>query len=382
MAIFEAAIETAHTQARSFTVDISQTWDGTEWTGGRATPFQRREWLDAFYGAAKLDESISPLVATIRDAQGELAMRLPLLIRRKDNLTVIEFADLGLTDFNAPLLGPAAPQTQKESRIALRALRRALPKADLLRLEKMPPVLHGKVNPLSTLNGTRPSAVNGNVIALTDDWEAYSKTRHRTYRMELGRCWRIFQKNPDAQFKIVRDREEALLLLEKMEVQQRERMREVGADYMLDDPIPAEFYRRLVSNAENGFAIVTALTAGDEVVAASLGVRDQDTMITIRLTNAGKKWSNISPGRLAVEKTLQLMHSEGCRTIDLSIGNYAYKRRFGVTKTPLLDYSLALSWRGIPKMLRTRLAGTTRQYPQVHTFIRKALGKSVSREEA
>jgi len=42
------------------------------------------------------------------------------------------------------------------------------------------------------------------------------------------------------------------------------------------------------------------------------------------------------------------LHRDGVREFDFSVGNYAYKRRFGVTRLPLIDISAALSWRGCP----------------------------------
>ena len=50
----------------------------------------------------------------------------------------------------------------------------------------------------------------------------------------------------------------------------------------------------------------------------------------VRISNAGEKWSNCSPGRLIIERTMAALHQEnGVREFDFSVGNYAYKRRFG-----------------------------------------------------
>ncbi len=42
----------------------------------------------------------------------ERAALLPLIRHRQSSLRIVEFADLNLTDFNAPLLGPAAPRDE------------------------------------------------------------------------------------------------------------------------------------------------------------------------------------------------------------------------------------------------------------------------------
>ena len=72
---------------------------------------------------------------------------------------------------------------------------------------------------------------------------------------------------------------------------------------------------------------------------------------------------------------------DGVREFDFSIGNYAYKRRFGVTRLPLVDVSAALSWRGMPHALRDRAARELRRYPRFAAHLKRALGKPVSREE-
>jgi CelD/BcsL family acetyltransferase involved in cellulose biosynthesis len=46
-----------------------------------------------------------------------------------------------------------------------------------------------------------------------------------------------------------------------------------------------------------------------------------------------------------------MLWEEGCRTFDLSIGNYAHKNTFGCTGYGLLELCTPLTWRGIPAAL-------------------------------
>ena len=131
----------------------------------------------------------------------------------------------------------------------------------------------------------------------------------------------------------------------------------------------------------NGYALVSALTVGDEVVATLLGIRAGARYVMIRISNAGEKWSNCSPGRLIIERTMATLHKDGVREFDFSVGNYAYKRRFGVERLPLLDISAALSWRGWPFALRDRAVGVLRNRPQLDARLRRMFGKPLSREE-
>ena len=67
---------------------------------------------------------------------------LPLIRRPQKGIRIVEFADLSLTHYNAPMLTAAAPRAARAARILWRdltaALRRMPGGADLIRLRKMP----------------------------------------------------------------------------------------------------------------------------------------------------------------------------------------------------------------------------------------------------
>lgn len=100
----------------------------------------------------------------------------------------------------------------------------------------------------------------------------------------------------------------------------------------------------------------------------------------IRIGNAGEKWSNCSSGRPIIERTMAALHKDGVHEFNFSVGNYAYKRCFGVTRLPLIDISATLSWREWPYALRDRAMHRLRDYPRLDARLRRALGKPLSRE--
>ncbi|NEV80215.1 cellulose biosynthesis protein CelD, partial [Rhodopseudomonas sp. BR0C11] len=74
------------------------------------TPFQSPDWLNAWLRMLGPSASAEPLLITVRDSfRDEIAMLLPLVIRRVCGVALVEFADLSVSDYNVPLLGPAAP---------------------------------------------------------------------------------------------------------------------------------------------------------------------------------------------------------------------------------------------------------------------------------
>ena len=350
---------------------------------GEATLFQRRDWLAPFYDAvAEHKPEIIPLTAEVGDVHGNLAFRLPLLMGQRGRLRVIVFADLNMTDFNAPLLGPAAPFGEAAARDAWKQLRASLPSHDLLHFTKMPATIGARPNPLLLAARPMPCAANGNLLTMGEDWNGFHFGLEKTVRKELERSWRVFTRDAGAALQVIEDGDEAVALLAQMEAMQRARMAEIGQPYELEAPVTAGFYRRLLATGvPSGFAFLTALKAGDELVAALLGVRDGETYVMIRLVHAGGKWSNVSPGRLLIHKTLELLHGKGYRRFDFSVGNYAYKRRFGPTRTPLFDIARAASPLGLAAAMRLRAGAFLRQHPEARATVRRWLGKPASREE-
>ena len=377
-------------RASGFRVELIRDWKAAavRWNEiSPPTPFQHLQWVAAWYDAFTVADGIEPLIAVITDAStGEQAALLPLIRRRQNNITIVEFADLDLTDYNAPLLGPAAPRDAKAARALWRdlltALRRLPGGADLIRLRKVAVDLDGRLNPLALLDDAGPCPVNGNITTTGEDYDAWRYTLEKTVRKELERSWRVFTRDPAAAFEIVTDNSKALKILSTTEVQQGTRMQSLGLNFILNDETCAAFYRNLVRDGVgSGYVLVTALTVGDEVVATLLGIRCGARYVMIRVSNAGDKWSNCSPGRLIIERTMAALHKDGVREFDFSTGNYAYKRRFGVKRLPLVDVSAALSWRGLPHALRGRAARELRSYPRLTAYLKRALGKPLSREE-
>ncbi|MBR0797070.1 GNAT family N-acetyltransferase [Bradyrhizobium jicamae] len=381
----------ATARASGFHVELLSNWAQAAARWGAfepSTAFQHPQWYASWYRAFAAADGVEPLIAVVTDAAtGERAALLPLIRRRQGSLRVVEFADLDLTDYNAPLLGPAAPREARAVRRLWRDLRRALRKesggADLLRLLKMPAVLHGRANPLALLGGAGPCPLNGNPVFTGDDYDAWRYTLEKTVRKELERSWRVFTRDPAARFTIAAGTEAALEILATTEMQQSSRMDSLGLEFVLNDDACSAFYRDLVREGiDGGYVVVTALMAGEEIVATLVGIRTGPRYVMIRISNAGDKWSNCSPGRLIIERTMAALHKDGVREFDFSVGNYAYKRRFGPTRLPLRDLNAALSWRGWPLALRHRAVLVLRRNPKLYVRLRQALGRmKPSREE-
>ncbi len=377
----------AITRAARYRVELFDDWKAAaaRWNETRATTsFQDFRWLGAWYGAFT---GLEPVIAIVTDARTlEQVALLPLVRRAHRGLRIVEFADLDLTDYNAPLLGPAAPRDAAGAQAMwhelLAALKRMQGGADLIRLRKLPRDLDARPNPLALLEGTGRSAVNGNLVTIGEDFDAWRHSLGRNARKGFLKSWRTFSRDPQAQFGIVTDPDEASRVMAAMEAQQGARMQALGLSYSLSDQAYVAFYRDLVAtNLGSGYAVLSALTVGDEVVATLLGIRNGSRYVMVRFSNAGEKWASCSPGLLVIERTMEALHARGVRSFDFGTGNYAYKRKFGVTQLPLLNITRALSWRGRPLALRDRIVREVRRFPRLAARISRALGTRSMREE-
>jgi CelD/BcsL family acetyltransferase involved in cellulose biosynthesis len=367
----------ATSSVASFRVEFIHDWSHAvrfRESAGDATSFQHRHWLDAWYSAF---DTLAPLIAVISDTatQGHVAL-VPLICREQNGIRLVEFADLGVSDYNAPILAPEAPHdfagVRAMNRALLAALHRLPDRPDLIRLKKMPAEIQGRPNPLVAFGWMGSCSLNGNLIEVGGDFQAY---RDSIRKMQLPRCWRVFTRFPGARFQIATTLDEALRFLDVMDVQQHQRMEKLGQPFVLDDARHARFYRDVVRRGvAEGYAVVSALICDDGIVATTMGLRNGNHYSLLRTSNAGSQWSNCSPGLLCVEQTMAALHMQGVRNFDLSIGNYDYKRRFGARPLTLTDVSIALSWRGVPYVLRDRVAQRLRRYPRLAKSVRQAAG--------
>jgi len=358
-------------------VDFVRDWRqaASRLSAGHRTAFQHAYWLGAWYEAF---HDVAPLIALISDAAtgSDIAM-VPMISHVRRGIRIVEFADLGVSDNNAPILALDAAldaaATDTVNKALVDALRALPDRFDLLRLKKMPAHVGGKPNPLASLGRIGSSSLNGNLVLMGDAYEDYQAS---IKRMQMPRCWRVFNRHAGARFEIATDVARARELLDVMDVQQQARMRKLGSRFVLNDDAHARFYREVArQGVAEGYAVISALVCDEAVVATTLGVRLGATYFLLRISHAGDSWSRCSPGLLVTERTMAALHAEGVRRFDLSIGNQDYKRRFGAEPVPLTDVSIALSWRGAPYAWRDHAAQALRRYPRLAAVATPAIRK-------
>jgi CelD/BcsL family acetyltransferase involved in cellulose biosynthesis len=334
-----------------------------------ATVFQTEQWITAWY--ATIGRTVGePRIVTVFD-RNQLVAMFPLVRRRERGVRIIEFADQGVSDSNAPLLGPAAPTTATDAKLMWDAVRRALD-ADVVSFRRMPPQIEGRPNPLALLPATQLSGHPGNVLIIDGSHADYLGSLKGMLRKQLRKTWRLFSANEGAAFRRVEDPDEALRVLAELDRQQGERLRAQAQPYRLDQPAWAAFYQAVTAGGvADGTTILTMLTHGDEIVAALLGLARNDTYVMVRIASGADRWAHCSPGRLVISKTIETLQADGFRVFDFSFGEYPYKRWLGARREPLYDLTVALTPLGLPLAAFDRVKHLVRQYPALHALVRR-----------
>lgn len=345
-----------------FTARRFDRWDEVpgEWRDpARApTPFQTHAFLSSWYETLGRAPDVSPAIVEVRDENGRPAALWPMVSYRnhKQRLQEIGFADGELTDNCAPLTGEAFPHDPKAFAELWRATLRALPPADVLRIGKSPLVLETQPNPLAAVSGNFTDPLSRHIVDMPGTFEEYSASRTTKFSKEQRRVWRVFTRNEGAAYEIQTDPARALMLFAQFEALQEARMRDIGVDYRLGDPVYRAFSRLLVERGVvDGSVVFGALTCGDELVGGLIGLTNGRSVAFVRICFAPGQWTACSPGRLVLEKTIEALHARGFRAVDLSVGDFPYKYDFGVRLEPLYSVLKPLSLRGNPVWAKNAL---------------------------
>lgn len=337
-----------------------------------ATAFQAEGWLRAWYATIGRATGTPLLVTALDKRSRELAAMLPLVARRDGRLRLVEFTDDGVSDSNAPILGPAAPTAPADAQAMWDAIRAALSDVDLVRFTKMPRGIEGRVNPLALLSAARRSSLSGNLVAIEGSWDGYLAVLKGALRKQLRKSWRLFAQHDGAIFRRIEDPDEAMRVLAVLERQQGARLRAQGEPYRLDEPAFSAFYRSITADGvADGSVILTALMHREQIVAALLGLARGDSYVMVRISADAAGWASCSPGRLVIVKTMQSLHAEGYRVFDFSVGDYDYKRRLGARGEPLVELTAALTPRGLPHLAYDRAKQLARRYPAIEALARR-----------
>jgi CelD/BcsL family acetyltransferase involved in cellulose biosynthesis len=322
-----------------------------------ATAFQHPMWLDGLYGKLVPKAEAKPLIVVVRHlSSGALAMVLPLLKVRRGPIRTVEFADLRVSDYLAPICTEKVFSDLLQDENACGQIRRLVGPFDLLRMPKLP---DGRLPIESLLGAPRRIAMGSNaystvLFAPFEQWRA--NALDRSYQKELAKKSRQLQKKGSVEFACCDDRASIAAGMEVMKRLRGPRFAAQGDGDLLQRPEYFDFYSDVAMRGLGSFVRLYTMKMEGEVIAAVLGLRHGDSLLVIMSAFDIAGYKNQSLGALTFEQVAKDCVERGDRILDFTIGDESYKRLFGAKPSPMWSVTQAGSAVGSVALFALRQA--------------------------
>jgi CelD/BcsL family acetyltransferase involved in cellulose biosynthesis len=317
-----------------------------------ATLFQEPVWLDRLYRTLAGARDARPTVVTVRRAgsgpDDRLVGVLPLVRRCRHGVQRLEFADLGVCDYAAPVLDREHVTAMLSDVAVRRDIRTSLRHFDLLQVER----LAGSGVRMAELVGasvTRRHSYDTFPIALPttrSQWPYQGLDQGMTRRLVRGH--KRLRTRGGVTLRVVADAGEVDAVMERLRVFRQERFSESRAVDLVQDPDCFEFYRRAARDGilRGGPAQLSVLEVGGEPAAVALDLVDAHRHLHLLVGYDVVRLRTHSLGLLIVAELIRSAIMQGRHTFDLTVGNEAYKSDFGARATPMYSIRIAVTARG------------------------------------
>jgi CelD/BcsL family acetyltransferase involved in cellulose biosynthesis len=258
--------------------------------------------------------------------------------------------DSGVSDYNGPVMAKAFAPTSGEMRDLWHDMLDKLPKADLIEIEKLPPHIGARDNPMLDVEGVRESSFARHPLPLDADFENLAASRFNpSHRRTLAKKRRKLQNKGRLEFSLLRGSEalEPLDLILEWRAQRFADQNEASEAARV-----AAFYRSLAAHTD--IARVGRLSLDGVTIAGCFGTLTDQTFQLLAVAHDGA-FKNWSPGLLAIESSIATLCASGVTVYDFTIGAEPYKFDFGVDVEKLFEVKSSLTYKGAAYLRARRL---------------------------
>ena len=301
----------------------------------RVTAFQHPLWLDRIYKRLVPHAGADPLIVTVRaHNDGRLVSVLPLLRRKSGGLKIVEYADLGVSDYVTPIYAPEDQDTLAQDSRCSEDIRRALIPFDLIRIIKIRddgPLFSDAFGPMSR-SFMRFSAHETRLFAPFSDWRA--ERLDDKFTRFLDRKRRQLCKKGQLSFRCVTDASEMDTAFDKLREYRGARFQDMNRRDILQERTFYEFYLDAANSGHDcGLSRTHMLCLDGEPIATHFGLAHKGTLYFLLVGFNLAEYRNQSVGLLIVENLAADCIARGETILDLTIGDEPYKWNFGTKPT-------------------------------------------------
>jgi CelD/BcsL family acetyltransferase involved in cellulose biosynthesis len=295
-----------------------------------STLYQTSLWCQAWTETAGAARGVMPRIVIGRDETRAISFILPLQIRRRQGVRVLEWLGAPYNAYGHGLFSPHF-LADAEAWFADNWTRvlTFLGDFDAILLADMPESMFGKPNPLRpifNMLGANPSFT----ISLQRDFAEIharkcSSENRRTYRKKENGLAKAGQVS----FGLPVTKPELHDLIDMMFSQQERRLAELGIHHIFGEP-EHRFLHRLAELQDENNPILAPyyLSCNGEVLSVKLGGLHANGYWALISSLADHPHRKFSPGDVALRRTIASCCEKGLEFFDFSSGEAAYKRQW------------------------------------------------------
>ncbi|MBR7650964.1 GNAT family N-acetyltransferase [Brucella oryzae] len=328
------------------TEQLSTDWpDADDKTGSAFFVFQAKSFLTAWEASYGQKSGVQLCLTEIRQHDGVPLLFLPLAITRVYGSRVLSFIDEGVSDYNGPIVFPAAARLSRDTVIRiLESVVAAVPSHDAIAFCKMPEYIEGVANPLWQLTNLSSEA-STHAISLTRPMEEIEQSIQGI--KNLKKRDRTLQKLDGFHFYVTQTKAERQSVLKTMLRQKQRRFEETMVPGFDAHPEKQRFFEEATEQLARYDALhLSALAIGETILATMWSVVRNGHYCAMITTFEDGKWGKFSPGKVIILRLLHMLKADGYRCFDMGYGDEPWKQGLRDQTVPLRDYIRVTTLRG------------------------------------
>lgn len=298
-----------------------------------SSAFQHPLWLQSFHRHLAPSRGAQGVTLVGRSGPGEpTCFVLPMIARKLSGVTILESADLGVSDYAAPVVDPDWWERQHDHAALRASVAAALPSHDILRVKPIrdeylalwQAFLPGSTKTLGF------SAHAASLVGPVEHWREQALTD--SFARYLARKRKRFFKTEGARLVVVQGENAIARAMERL-AQLREGRFEQD---VIAAPAAQAFYSAVAQSGEQaGFARVYALELGGEAIGYTFCLAFGGRLHYLLIGCDYQAHGRHSPGLLLYDGMIGDWIDAGGEIFDFTIGDEPFKADFGTVATPL-----------------------------------------------
>jgi CelD/BcsL family acetyltransferase involved in cellulose biosynthesis len=314
------------------------------------TCYQSFAWCNTWVENLAAIKNIKPYIVVAENEYGTVEFILPLQLRKKGGLKIIEILTAPQAGYAYALFKPDFLKTHAQHWFLehFEFLIASLPEHDVFTLMDLPRVLFGQTNPM--LQAQNFLAANlSHVLDLDSDYETlFKRRRSKASRRSIFKRDVKLEALTGLRFQVCVNDDDRIATLRTMFEQQEKRLAGFGIFNIFDANERAFFYNLASANAAEGPLLrLYKLSIEEDVLAVMVGGYQHGIFWALITSMDEDKFVKLSPGDYALRKVLDDLCQIDARVFDFSAGDTSYKHHWSDRRVPLHFIVRGNSFRGI-----------------------------------